>query len=193
MAHTPRILAFAGSAREGSFNKMLVKIAATGARDAGAEVTSVDLRDFPMPIYDADLEAKSGIPEAALRLRALMKSHDGFLIASPENNSTISALLKNVIDWASRPIAGEARLACFDGKVAAICAASTGALGGIRGLIYLRSLLGHMRMIVIPDQKAISKAGDAFDPDGSLRNKGDQQALEALGASLARFIAKLRS
>ncbi len=193
MAHTPRILAFAGSARTGSYNKMLVKIAAAGARGAGAEVTSIDLREFPMPVYDADLEAASGIPETVVSLKTLMKEHDGFLFSSPENNSTISALMKNVIDWASRPLAGERPLACFDGKVAAICAASTGALGGIRGLIYLRALLGHMRMIVIPDQKAIPKARDAFEADGSLRDKGDQQAVENIGARLAVVIAKLRS
>jgi NAD(P)H-dependent FMN reductase len=192
MPHKPRILAFAGSARTGSFNKMLVEIAASGARRAGADVTIIDLRDYPMPVYDADLEAASGLPESVVKLRAIMRENDAFLISSPENNGTISALMKNVVDWASRPVAGEPPFACFEGKAAAICAASTGALGGIRGLIHLRSLLGHMRMLVIPEQKGIPKSRDAFDANGALRDENDRQAVENIGAKLAQIIAKLR-
>jgi NAD(P)H-dependent FMN reductase len=132
MSYQPRILAFAGSARKGSFNKMLVKIAVRGAEATGAKVTYVDLRDFLLPVYDADLEAVGGLPENALRLKSLLEEHDGLLIASPENNSTISALLKNVLDWTSRRLPGEAAYTGFDGKVAALLAASTGALGGVR-------------------------------------------------------------
>src|SRR6266446_5332539 len=99
----PRILAFAGSTRAASFNKRLVRIAARGAEAAGAEVTVIDLRDLPLPLFDQDQEAAEGPPENAKRLKALMVASDGFLIASPEYNSSISAVLKNTIDWASRP------------------------------------------------------------------------------------------
>lgn len=99
---TPKILAFAGSTRTESFNKKLVKIAVTGARGAGAEVTWIDLRDFPMPLYDEDLETKEGLPENAKKLKALFLSHDGLLLACPEYNSSITGVLKNAIDWVSR-------------------------------------------------------------------------------------------
>jgi NAD(P)H-dependent FMN reductase len=191
MPDRPRILAFAGSAREGSFNKMLVRIAAAGAERAGAVVTFIDLYDLPMPLYDADLESAKGIPANAMKFKSLLKENDGLLIASPENNSTISALLKNVIDWASRAAPGDPPLAGFDGKVAAVIAASTGALGGIRGLAQLRALLENIRVMVIPDQKAIPKARDAFATDGSLKDKAAQEAVEMIGARLAEVLAKL--
>ena len=103
MAYTPKILAFAGSTRKDSFNKKLVKITGEAARLAGAQVTYLDLRDLPMPLYDGDLEAEQGIPQNARKLKALMLSHDGLLISAPEYNSSISGVLKNAIDWASRP------------------------------------------------------------------------------------------
>src|SRR4028118_1141851 len=121
MTNPPKILAFAGSAREASYNKLLVKIAAEGARAAGAEVTYLDLRDLPIPLFDEDLEAKEGIPENARKLKELMMAHQGLLIASPEYNGSITAVLKNAIDWASRPASSdEPMLACFSDKVAAI-------------------------------------------------------------------------
>src|SRR5262249_29719722 len=103
----PRILAFAGSTRRDSFNKKLAGIAADGARAAGAEVTFIDLRDYPLPLYDGDLEAEKGLPEQAQRLKKLFLDHDGLLISSPEYNSSISGVLKNTIDWVSRPVPGE--------------------------------------------------------------------------------------
>jgi chromate reductase len=114
--HT-KILAFAGSTRKESFNKKLVKIAADAARAAGAQVTYLDLRDIPMPLYDGDLETEQGIPENAKKFKAMLMAHDGFLISAPEYNSSISGVLKNAIDWASRPVPGEAPLVCFAGKV----------------------------------------------------------------------------
>jgi chromate reductase len=193
MARRPRILAFAGSARTGSYNKMLVRIAAAGAERAGAEVTYVDLRDLPMPLYDADLEATEGVPANALKFKALLKEHDALLIASPENNSTISALLKNAIDWASRPTPGDPPYAGFDGKVAAVLAASTGALGGIRGLAQLRRLLENMRVMVIPEQKTVPRAREAFDADGSLLDAATREAVERVGARLAHVTGKLQA
>ncbi len=192
MTDQPKILAFAGSARSGSFNKMLVKIAADGARKAGARVTYVDLREFPLPIYDADLERADGVPENARNLKSLFTQHDGLLIACPEYNGGITALLKNVIDWASRSLPGERRYACFEGKVAAVVATSTGRFGGVRGLVQLRALLEHMRVMVIPDQQAIPNAADAFAPDGSLKDRKSHEAVESVGAKLAGVISKLK-
>lgn len=191
MTNAPKILAFAGSTREASYNKKLVKIAAEGAKAAGAEVTYVDLRDLPMPIYDEDLEAKEGLPENARKFKELLKEHQGLLIASPEYNSSITAVLKNAIDWASRPEAGEPMLAAFTGKVAAIMSASPGALGGLRGLIHVRSILSSINVLVLPDQKAISSAFQAFDEEGKLKDPKQQESVEQLGSKLATILAKL--
>jgi chromate reductase len=191
MNATPKILAFAGSARQDSYNKRLVRIAAAGAQGAGVEVTLVDLRDFPMPIYDGDLEAHEGIPENALKFRHLMKLHHGLLIASPEYNSSISPLLKNTIDWVSRPVNGEDGLAPFRGKVAALLAASPGGFGGLRGLVHVRAILGNIGVLVLPDQLAVGKAHEAFNSDGTMANPKQQAAVEALGANLATILSKL--
>ena len=191
MADRVRVLAFAGSTRDASFNKRLIRIAAEGARAAGADVTLIDLRDFPMPLYDGDLEAEVGLPEAAIRLRALMREHGGFLISSPEYNSGMSAVLKNTIDWASRPMKGEASLAAFDGKVAAIMAASPGALGGLRGLVHLRMILGNIKTLVLPGQLAVPRANEAFGDDGSLKDTAQQAAAEKLGEDLTHMLERL--
>ena len=191
MARTPRILAFAGSARQDSLNKKLVAIAAQGARAAGAEVTLLDLRDHPLPLYDGDLEAKDGLPANAKKLKEIFLAHDGLLLSSPEYNSSISPLLKNTIDWVSRPAPGEASLACYRGKVAALMAASPGALGGLRGLVHLRAILGNMGVTVLPDQVAVPKTNAALGPDGKLVDPKQHASIEALGADVARTLAKL--
>lgn len=193
MTNPPKILAFAGSTREASYNKTLVKIAAQGARGAGAEVTYIDLRDLPMPLFDEDLEAKEGMPANAREFKELMLAHQGLLIASPEYNSSITAVLKNAIDWASRPYPNEPMLAAFNNKVAAIMSASPGGLGGWRGLVHLRSILGNINVIVLPDQKAISRAFEAFDEEGNLKDSQQQKAIEDLGAKLATVIGKLNA
>lgn len=193
MSYTPKILAFAGSARSESYNKRLVKIAASGARDAGAEVTYLDLRDLPLPLFDEDLESKEGLPPNGRKLKYLMLANDGLLISSPENNSSISALLKNAIDWASRPAPGEASLACFAGKTAAIMSASPGALGGLRGLVHLRAILGNIQVLVIPDQVAVPSAHEAFHADGTLKNANRQTSVEELGKKLTHLLRKLKS
>src|SRR5271170_655741 len=193
MSYTPKILAFAGSTRKDSFNKKLVKIAADAARAAGAEVTYLDLRDIPMPLYDGDLEAEQGLPENAKKFKAMLMAHDGFLISAPEYNSSISAVLKNAIDWASRPAAaGEAPLACFAGKVVALMSASPGALGGLRGLVTVRSLLSNIQVIVLPNQVAVSKAHEAFGPDGKLKDPKQQASIEALARDLVGIVVKIK-
>ncbi len=191
MASTPKILAFAGSTRIDSYNKKLVKIAAAGAKAAGAEVTYIDLRDLPLPLYDEDLEAQEGLPANARTFKDLMISHQGLLIASPEYNSSLTAVLKNAIDWASRPAPNEAPLAAFAGKVATIMSASPGALGGLRGLVHLRSILGNIKVLVLPDQIAVTKAYEAFNPDGTLKDPKQQESIEKLGDGLTKILLKL--
>lgn len=192
----PKILAFAGSLRAGSFNKKLAKIAADGARKAGAEVTYIDLKDYPLPVFDEDLEKSDGLHPNARKLKDLFLAHQGLLIASPEYNSSVSAALKNTIDWVSRPCTGpdgkpEKPLACFAGKVAGLIAASPGGLGGLRGLVTLRSILGNIKVIVLPDQVAVVKAGEAFNADGSMKDPKQQAMVEGVGAEVARVAAKL--
>jgi NAD(P)H-dependent FMN reductase len=187
----PRILAFAGSARTGSLNKKLVRVAAARTRQAGAELTEIDLRDFPMPLYDGDLESAEGPPEHATRLRSLMAEHDGFLIACPEYNSSITPLLKNTIDWISRPVEGEPPLVAFRGKCVALLAASPGRLGGLRGLVTVRSILGNLGVFVLPDQLAVPHARRAFAEDGSLADEGLGKKIDALVATLVDTTRKL--
>ena len=186
-----KILAFAGSTRRDSFNKRLARIAAEGAREAGAEVTVIDLADLPLPLFDQDLEAAEGPPENARKLKALMAEHHGFLIASPEYNSSITGVLKNAIDWASRRAPEEPRLVAFAGKAAALMSASPGTLGGLRGLVHLRAILGNLGVLVLPRQKAVPRAGQAFAEDGSLADPDMQAAVQALGSRLAETLAKL--
>jgi NAD(P)H-dependent FMN reductase len=189
----PKILAFAGSSRRDSFNKKLVKIAAEGARLAGAEVTYVDFKDLPMPLFDEDLEAEAGIPENVKTFKAVMKAHQGLLIACPEYNSSITPLLKNAIDWASRPEPGEPGLICFRDKVAVIMSTSPGALGGLRGLVHVRAILGNIGVLVLPNQKGIAKAHEAFDENGQLKDEQQQQEIHQLGNKLATVVAKLNN
>jgi NAD(P)H-dependent FMN reductase len=191
MATTPKILAFAGSLRAESYNKKLVQIAARAAREAGAEVTSLDLRDLALPVYDGDLEAREGLPGNARKLKDLMLAHHGLMISSPEYNSSISAALKDAIDWASRPVPGEPPLACFVDKVAVLMSASPGQLGGLRGLVHVRSILGNIRVLVLPDQIAVPAAHEAFAADGALKDAKLQASIEGLGKKLTAALAKL--
>jgi len=189
----PRILAFAGSSRKNSCNKKLVKIAASGAESVGAEVTVIDLADFPMPIFNQDLESTDGMPDKAREFKNLLITHDGFLIASPEYNSAFSPLLKNAIDWASRSESdNESPLVAYRGKVAAIMAASPSGLGGIRGLVFLRMLLGNIGVFVLPDQHVIPHAFKAFDDDGALVETKQETAIMNLGRKLTQVVEKLK-
>lgn len=188
---TAKILAFAGSARQDSINKKLVKIAASGATAAGAEVTVLDFHDLPLPLYDGDVEAAEGLPENVLKLKTIMQAHQGFLIACPEYNGSITPLLKNAIDWASRPAPDEASLACFKDKVAVLMSASPGGMGGLRGLVHVRAILGNIGMLVLPDQKAIPGAYQAFDENDNLRDEALRIAVRELGIRLADVVAKL--
>ncbi|NPU90664.1 MAG: NAD(P)H-dependent oxidoreductase [Gammaproteobacteria bacterium] len=184
MTTTPAILVFAGSARRESLNKKLARTAADSARATGAEVTLLDLRDYPIPLYDGDLEAESGVPENARALRRLMATHHGLIVVSPEYNGFITPLLKNTLDWISRPDGAEDGLTLYRDKVALVLSASPGALGGLRSLQLIRQLLGNLGVTVLPDQLAVGRAQQAFSPDGTLTDAAQMAKLNAMTARL---------
>lgn len=186
-----RILVFAGSARTGSLNKMLARAAAVAVRAAGAEATFVDLADYPMPLYDGDLEIREGLPAGARKLKDLFIAHRGLFIVSPENNASVSALLKNTLDWISRQDGSESGLVPYQGKVAAIAGASDGALGGLRGLTHLRAILQTLKVLVLSEQLALGRAHEAFDQDGSLKDAKQRAALAALAQKLTDVCTRL--
>ena len=187
----PKVLVFAGSTRSASFNKKLAHLAADAARAAGAEVTFVDLRDLALPLYDGDLEEAQGLPEGAKRFKRMMRESDGFIIASPEYNSSVTGVLKNAIDWASREESDdEPALVAFRGKVVLLLSASPGGLGGLRGLVHLRAILGNIGTIVLPDQLAIPTAYEAFDEAGKLKDAAKAKKVSDLAAGLVSFLRK---
>lgn len=191
MSYTPKILAFAGSLRAGSFNKKVINVAVEGARRAGAEVTLIDLKDFPMPIYDADQHEAEGFPEHANRFQQLLLAHDGLLISSPEYNGSLPGGLKNAIDWASR-VNGEIKLgAAFKGKVGGIMTASPGSFGGIRCLSHLRAVLSILLVHVLPEEYAVTFADKAFDDAGNFKDAKMQSLIERHGANVAETLKKL--
>jgi NAD(P)H-dependent FMN reductase len=188
-----KLLAFSGSLRKQSFNQSIVIAASEGARTAGAEVTIVHLNDFVAPLFNEDDEASAGIPDAARRLKTLMKEHDGFLIATPEYNGSISAALKNAIDWASRMEEGETPLQAFKGKTVMLMAASPGGLGGIRGLVPVRMLLGNIGMHVHPVQQAIANVGKLLNENGEVSDEATLKKLHALGKQAVAYTNALKS
>lgn len=191
MATTPRIVAFSGSIRTGSYNARLIRLAADAARAAGADVSLINLADYPLPLYNGDLEANEGLPDAAMALKALFASHNGLLIAAPEYNSSMTPLFKNTIDWISRRAGEEAPLISYKGKVAALLSASPGALGGLRGLFHVRQVLTTLQVLVIPEQHAVSDAANAFDEQGGLRDPNRQAAVENVARRLVETVRRL--
>jgi chromate reductase, NAD(P)H dehydrogenase (quinone) len=182
------ILVFAGSIRKDSLNRKLARVAATKLEGAGLDVTLADLRDYPMPMYDGDLEA-AGMPPQARAFRDLLKRHDLFVIASPEYNGSFSGLLKNAIDWASRGVDGDRPGSVFRGKRAALLSASPGQGGGRRGLRHARELLEMLGMDVLPLQVSVASAHQAFDPCGELARPEDAALLEQFVETLAQSAA----
>ena len=191
-----RILVFAGSARRDSLNKKLARVAADAAEEAGAEVTLVDLDDYPMPVYHGDLEAAEGMPANGMKLRALFLAHDALLIASPENNGSVSSLLKNTIDWLSRSIGdghgANSGLAPYRGKTAALLAASPGGFGGVLGLSHLRPILSKLGVNVLGMQVNVPHADEAFDAEGRLKSEHTHDAVRKLARALAEASERLK-
>ena len=187
-----RVLAFAGSTRRASLNRALVRIAAAGAREAGAAVTEIDLRDYRLPVFDHDDESERGKPEPARELKRQLMDHDAWLVAAPEYNSSITAVLKNGIDWASRPDPDDSGpLVAFRGKLIVLMSASPGVLGGLRGLVHVRAIFGNLGCVVLPDQVAVPKAHEAFDADGRLVDPEQHQRIQGLGRTLVEHGMKL--
>ncbi len=183
MTTPTKILIFAGSTRQNSFNRKLANVAATLARNAGAEVTHVELANFDIPLYNADLEA-TGTPADVLRLKELMFAHPGWIICSPEYNGSYTALLKNTIDWASSPVKGHPvwgnGTRAFTGKVVGLLSTSPGAMGGLRSLSHLTPLMLNLQCWVAPRQYALGAAGQAFDEAGQLVQDKDKAGVKAV-------------
>ncbi|MET0904755.1 MAG: NAD(P)H-dependent oxidoreductase [Tardiphaga sp.] len=178
---TPKILVIPGSLRTGSLNAKLAAAAVDELVRADVEVTRISLGDFPLPIYDGDLEASSGVPKQALNLKRMIGSHHGVLIVTPEYNSSLPPLVKNSIDWVSRVTDGqEPKGQVFRGRAFAIAAASNGRLGGTRCLEALRLVLSACRALVIPNQLALSHADDAYDEMDRLKHAADLAAMQSM-------------
>ncbi len=186
MADSPRILAFSGSARRESLNRKLLAATVAAVREAGAEVTLLDLNDHALPLYHGDLEDREGLPAEAAKLIGLIASHQGLLIASPEYNSMITPLLKNTLDWCTRGDDSP-----FPGKVAAVVSASPGAFGGVRSLKLAQQLLLHLGCHVVPGNTALSHADKAFDAGGALTDARAQKSVRSLASALVETTRKL--
>jgi NAD(P)H-dependent FMN reductase len=187
-----KILVIPGSLRTGSLNARLAATAAGEFAQAGADVTRISFADFPLPIYDGDLQSKSGVPKNAVNLKRMMAAHHGVLIVTPEYNSSVPALVKNAIDWVSRvQDAHETRGQVFREHPFAIAAASEGRLGGTRALAALRLILSACHATVIPNQLALSFASQAYDEMDRLKHPADIEAMAALVRQLIEFSQRL--
>jgi len=185
----PRLLAFAGSLREASFNRRLIPVLAEGARVAGARVSLIELRDYPLPVYDGDIEAV-GMPDNVRLLQQLLREHDGLLISTPEYNGSMPALVKNTLDWISRPMEdGKSGTALFTDKVAGIVSASPGAAGGLRSLLVLRDALAKLGLIVVPQQVAVGLAAERLPERGVLADDRLRAGVHGVGAAVVRLVA----
>jgi len=184
------ILAFAGSIRAGSFNQQVLKIACEGVTAAGGKVTLIDLKDYELPLYNADLEAAKGLPLAAKKLKEMAKSHHGLLIASPEYNGGYTPLLKNTLDWMSRKESvQETEMVAFKDKVVGLVAASPGRNAGLRSLSQISTVMGSMGMVVMPFPVGVGSAGTAFD-NGKLKDEKIAERVRGVGSQLVKFLVK---
>ncbi|HEX6812893.1 MAG TPA: NAD(P)H-dependent oxidoreductase [Planctomycetota bacterium] len=188
---TIRVLVVPGATRTEAFSKKLARACGKLVEQAGAQATVIDLRDFAMPLYDGDLEAQEGVPEGAVRLRGVVKQHEALMFCSPEYNSSIPAVLKNTIDWLSRPYQAEPGVSAFKGKTAAVMSSSPGALGGLRGLVHLRQILMNLGVLVITEQFALGNAGSAFAADGSLADARQSATVLGIAQRLVHVASRL--
>lgn len=187
-----KILVIPGSLRSGSLNAKLAAVIAHEVALAGAEVTRISLADFPLPIYDGDLQAKSGVPKNAVNLKRMMAAHHGVVIVTPEYNSSVPALVKNTIDWVTRvQDLHEVRGQVFRERPFAIAAASESRLGGARALAALRLILSACQATVLPSQLALSFATEAYDDMERLKHSADAEALKALVRQLIEFSQRM--
>ena len=191
---SPTVLVIPGSARRQALSRRMAAAAAAALTEAGAAVTLLDLADHPLPLYNGDLEASQGLPAGVVHLQRLIASHQALLVATPEYNGSVPALLKNTLDWCSRADPGNpagSGGAIYANKPAAIVSTSPGALGGMRALFHLRDMLGYLGMLVVPQQLAIGQADKAFGPDGTLLDERHVKALTAVAQTLVSTAARL--
>lgn len=189
---TIKVLAFSGSARKDSLNKKLIRVAAAAVTAAGGEVTLIDLDDYPMPVYHGDLEVREGLPANARKLKKFFNEHQALLISSPENNASMSSLLKNTLDWVSRAADGQNGLVPYQNKVALLLAASPGALGGLRGLVHLRQTLQALTVLVLSEQFALMRAHEQFDGAGALTDPKMKASLDGMTRRLVEVASRLQ-
>jgi chromate reductase, NAD(P)H dehydrogenase (quinone) len=187
---TPTILAFAGSIRNDSYNKRLAKVALHAAEKAGAETTFIDLFDYQMPLYCEDYEAEHGKPEVVSTFQKILKDHDGFMIASPEYNSSLTGILKNTIDWTTRPEEGEKWDACWKGKIATVLCAASG-LGGRNGVYHLKTILGTYGTIVLPQHIIVGNCKTNLCKDHYIEDASLQKQLTNLSQELVRIVCAI--
>lgn len=188
---TTKILFLAGSSRAASTNKAVAKKARDIASKHDVEATFIDLKDFEMPIYNGDIEESMGLPENAIKLKELFIEHDAIFIASPEYNSGYTPLLKNSLDWISRPHQeNEAPLSAFANKTAALVSIAPGGYGGLRGLVQLRMLLGNIMVTVIPQQLAIPFSSNVLDEEGNFIDESQVTALTGIVEALVQATKK---
>ena len=192
----PRIVVMAGSRRREALSRRVAAACVRALDAAGAEVEPVELDDYPAPLYDGDLEAASGLPEAIVRLQRMLHASDGVLVVNPEYNGSLTPLLKNTLDWCSRPNPADPERSggkVYAGRAAAVVGSSPGALGGMRVLFHIRDVLGYLGMQVIPQQLAVGKAGEAVGDDDRLRDAAQQDMLDKLAAALVDTARRLRA
>lgn len=187
-----RVLVMAGSLRRESLNHRLATVVADVLSRGQASVQLVRLSDFPMPVYDGDLEERDGVPPGAIGLRQAMQAHDAFVFCCPEYNASIPGAFKNALDWVSRPYADEPGLLPFQRKTVALMSASPGALGGLRSLNHVRAILSHVGCLVLPEQFGLPKADQAFDSDGGLISERHQRRVESITGRLLEVAGALR-
>ena len=192
----PRIVVMAGSRRREALSRRVAVACARALGAAGAEVERIELDDYPAPLYDGDLEAAAGLPEAIVRLQRVLHASDGLLVVNPEYNGSLTPLLKNTLDWCSRPNPADPERSggkVYVGRVAAVVGSSPGALGGMRVLFHVRDVLGYLGMQVIPQQLAVGKAGEAVGDDERLRDAAQQEMLDTLAGALVDTARRLRA
>jgi NAD(P)H-dependent FMN reductase len=178
-----KLLVFAGSTRQLSYNRRLAKVVAQMARDAGADVTHLELADFDVPMYNADLEAR-GTPADVMKLKQVTYEHPAWIICTPEYNASYPALVKNTLDWISSPVKSDPvwkdDFRSTRGKVVGMLSASPGALGGLRSQSHLAPLLLNLQCWLAPKNFALARAADAFDERGTLVNEGARKSVQGV-------------
>jgi len=189
----PKITVIAGSLRKDSFNKKLAKIVVESVNKQGAKATYIDLKEYEMPLYDGDIEARSGLPDNAKKLKKILKECDGIIFVSPEYNSSISAVLKNAIDWTSRNEGDEPNVVCYVNRLVLLMSASPSPLGGLRNLYHMRFFLSNIGSRVLPKQFTLRQAGKEFDEEGKFVDEKNYEKVDDAVMAIINTAKKLNA